>query len=341
MPASIKDIAQRLNISVSTVSYALNGGPRPVGKEVRDKVFEVAQELGYRPNRVARSMVTGRTHTIGVVPPEVGENVFLSPYLHLALNGIANEAGRHNQDIVLFTRFHKIGHDQMLSTILDGRVDGVIFVAPYFTAKTVELATALHLPCVTISGSPVERVRSYYIDNEGGMFQVLQHLYDLGHRNIAHIAGRLDMQDAMVRLQAYHGFLHEKNLPYRDEWVAKGQFLIEGGRKAMHELMSLPERPTAVTCANDEMAIGAMLATYDLGIKVPDEISVTGFDMTPSSAYVYPPITTIRQPIGDLGEAAVLAVLDLIEGKEPDRKTVFSTDLIVRASTSNPKKEPL
>lgn len=341
MATSIKDIAQRLNISVSTVSYALNGGPRPVKTEVRDKVLALAKELGYRPNRLARSMVTGRTHTLGVVPPEIGEDVFLSPYLHLALNGLANEAGRHHQDIVIFTRFRETEQNEMLSTILDGRVDGVIFIAPYFTSKTVELATALHLPCVAISGSSVEGVPSFCIDNEGGMTKVLQHLYDQGHRRIGHIAGRLDMQDALIRLQAYQAFLHEKKLPYRDEWVTKGQFLIEGGRKAMHELMNQPVRPTAVSCANDEMAIGAILATYDLGIKVPEEVSIAGFDMTPSSAHIFPPITTVRQPIGELGQAAVKALLNLIEGNGDIKDTVFETDLIVRESTSHPMKEIL
>ncbi len=339
MAASIKDIARKLNISVSTVSYALNGGPRPVREEIREQVLATARDLGYRPNRVAKSMVTGRSNTIGIVPPEVGDDAFLSPYLHLALNGISNEAGRMHQDILLFTRYRETEHEEMLSIILDGRADGVIFIAPYFTAKTVELATALHLPCVTISGAPVEGVTSFSINNEGGMAKVLQHLFDIGHRRIGHIAGRLDMQDALLRLQGYRMFLHEKKLPYRDEFVVKGQFLIEGGRRAMTELMNLPLRPTAVTCANDEMAIGAVLAAYDMGLRVPQDVSIAGFDMSPSSAHIYPPLTTVRQPIGELGQMALRTVIDLIEGRDGPTETIFETDLIVRESTNHPTEE--
>jgi len=263
----------------------------------------------------------------------------VSPVVNLSGNGVPTEAGRLHQDILLFTRYRETDQDEMLSTILDGRVDGVIFIAPFFTAKTVELATSLHLPCVTISGAPLDGVTSFSIHNETGMSKALEHLYSLGHRRIAHIAGRLDMQDSLLRLQAYRSFLHDKKLMYRDEWVAKGQFLIEGGRKAMHELMNLPLRPTAVACANDEMAIGAILATHDLGIKVPDVVSITGFDGSPESAYAYPPLTTVRQPTGELGQAALRAVISLIEGLETPETTIFETDLIVRESTCHPMEE--
>lgn len=334
MAVTIKDIAKRLNISVSTVSYALNGGPRSVPAEIRERVLELARELNYRPNRVARSMVTGRSHTIGIVPPEVTEDVFLSPYLHLALNGIANEAGLQHQDILLFTRYNETEHDEMVSVIVDGRVDGVIFIAPHFSHKTVELATSLHLPCVTVSGAPLEGVLSFSVDNEKGVQQALQHLYDLGHRKIAHIAGRLDMPDAILRLQGYQSFLRTHRIPYREEWVAMGQFQIDGGRRAMAQLLDLPDRPTAVMCANDEMAIGAMLTAFERGLRVPEDVSVVGFDMTPGSANVYPQLTTVRQPIGDLGRIAVRSLIAIIEGREPDAPTIYDTELVIRASTA-------
>lgn len=342
MATTIKDIAKTLGISVSTVSYALNGGPRSVPAELRARVLETARELNYRPNRVARSMVTGRSNTIGVVPPEVSEDVFLSPYLHLALNGIANEAGARHQDILLFTRCAETEHDEMVSVIVDGRIDGVIFIAPHFSHRTVELATSLHLPCVTVSGAPLEGVLSFSVDNERGMTQALDHVYALGHRDIAHIAGRLDMQDAILRLQAYQAFLRGKHLPYREEWVAMGQFQIDGGRRAMRQLLDLPRRPTAVVCANDEMAIGAMFAALERGLRVPEDLSVVGFDDSPGSTAVYPPLTTVRQPMGDLGRKAVRALLDLIEGREPDYRTILDTELAVRGSTAPfvpPKEE--
>jgi LacI family transcriptional regulator/LacI family repressor for deo operon, udp, cdd, tsx, nupC, and nupG len=339
MAATIKDIARNLGISVSTVSYALNGGPRSIPAEVKERVLSMAKELNYRPNRAARTMVTGKSDTIGVVPPDVTENVFLSPYLHLALNGLVNEAGRLHQDILLFTRYGETERNDITSVLVDGRVDGVIFVAPHFSDKSIELATSLHLPCVSVSGAPLDGMLTFCVNNEAGVNQALEHLYGLGHRRIAHIAGRLDMQDAMLRLQGYQAFLRSKHIPYREEWVGMGQFMIDGGRRAMAALLALPEPPTAVFCANDEMAIGALVEAYSRGWKVPDDISIVGFDMTPGSANVYPALTTVRQPISELSAAAVRALKLLIEGKAPEEDPVFETELVVRASTSRPKED--
>lgn len=338
MAATIKDIAKQLNISVSTVSYALNGGPRSVPDDIRESVLRVAKELNYRPNRVARSMVTGKSDTIGVVPPEVTDNVFLSPYLHLALNGIINEAGRQHQDVLLFTRCSEVDRDELASILVDGRVDGVIFIAPHFSEKSVELAASLHSPCATVSGVPLDGVLSFSVDNESGVASAMGHLYELGHRKIAHIAGRLDMQDALVRLQAYQAFLRNHHISYREEWVGMGQFTIEGGRRAMAQLLALPEPPTAVFCANDEMALGALFEAHSRQVRVPEDISIVGFDMTPGSENVYPGLTTVRQPIGELSAAAVRALKALIDGKEPQEPTVFQTELIIRQSTTCPKE---
>ncbi len=336
MASTIKDIAKRLNISISTVSYALNDGPRKVPEEVKAKVLAVAKELNYRPSRVARSMVTGRSDTIGIVPPDVIDNIFLSPYLHMALNGVFNEAGRLHQDVLLFTRYSESERDEMASMIVDGRVDGVIFIAPHFSERTIELATSLHSPCVSVSGFPLDGVHTFSVENEAGVRLALQHLYDLGHRKIAHIAGRLDMHDALDRLQSYQAFLRGKRITYQEEWVTMGQFTIEGGKRAMNTLLSLPDPPTAVFCANDEMAIGALMEAYALGKKVPEDISIVGFDGSPDSEHVFPTITTVKQPISELGAAAVRALHALIEGREPEDRSIFPAELIVRASTSSP-----
>jgi LacI family transcriptional regulator, galactose operon repressor len=133
--------------------------------------------------------------------------------------------------------------------------------------------------------------------------------------------------------------LRDKRLPYRDTWVTKGQFLIEAGGVALRELMCLEDRPTAIFCANDEMAIGATLECHRMGIRVPEELSIVGFDCSPTSEHVFPPITTIRQPIGELSAAAVRALVAQIEGKVIDFKTVFDTELVVRSSTAHPMEK--
>ncbi|MCE9559862.1 MAG: LacI family transcriptional regulator [Armatimonadetes bacterium] len=336
MAVTIKDIAQQLKISVSTVSYALNGGPRSVPDDVKKRVLALARELNYRPNRIARSMVTGRTHTIGVVPPEVTEDVFLSPYLHLALNGIANEARKHKQDILLFTRYNETDSEEMVSVLLDGRIDGVVFIAPHFNHKNVEMATSLHMPCVTVSGAPLEGVASFTVNNKVGMKAAMQHLYDLGHRKIGHIAGRDDMPDAILRLEAYREFIQSHDLPFHERWVGYGEFKINEGRDAMRKIMSQADCPTAITCGNDEMAIGALHEALQMGLRVPQDVSIVGFDMSQASTDAVLPLTTVRQPVTDLSVAAVKALMIFIEGGPSPETFILNPELVVRASTARP-----
>jgi LacI family transcriptional regulator len=339
MAATLKDIAKKLNISVSTVSYALNGGSRTVPENVKQAIVEVAREMNYRPNRIARSMITGRSHVIGIVPPEVYDDVFLSPYLQLALNGITNEAGHLHQDLLIYTRYSETDGHAIVDTILDGRVDGVIFIAPHVGQLALTRVSDAGLPCVSVGGVEHRGVPTFHVDNEGGMAKIVSHLLELGHKKVGHIAGRLNHDDAIVRLNAYQKTLRQAGIETRDEWIAQGRFEIDGGFEAMQELMALSDRPTAVCCANDEMAIGALRAALKLGLKVPEDVSITGFDMTPSSEHVAPAITTVRQPISELGVAAARAVFQLMEGKDRPSSKVFPAELIVRRSTTHPKED--
>jgi LacI family transcriptional regulator len=335
MAATIKDIAKELGISVSTVSYALNGGPRTVSDEVKRQVAEVARRLNYRHGRLLRVPTGGRCQTIGVVPPEVGEDALLSPYIHMAMNGICNEAGRLCLDLLLFSMHRPGERENLASSLLDGRIDGAVFIAPCVTANTLKQVSENGLPCTIISGTPIQGIPAVNVDNSTGMREALEHLYERGHRRIGHIAGRLDQKDAWDRFYTYRQFHYDKGLNYSENYVAKGQFLIEGGRHAFRELMSLPSPPTAIACASDDMALGALLEAYDMGVKVPQEVSLTGFDMAPSSANIYPPITTVKQPIEDLGEHAVRQLMALIEGRPTAPETVLPTALVIRESSGS------
>ncbi len=339
MAATIKDIAQSLKLSMSTVSYALNGGPRSVSEDVRRKVALRARELGYRPNKIAKSLATGRAHAIALVPPQVSEDWFLSPYLILAFNGVVKEAGRRGLDVVVYTAVEEADPSEVMAKFQDGRVDGVIFVAPFVDKQLHSFASTCPLPSAAITGQPVDGISSFCVDNERGIRLSLQHLYGLGHRKIAHIAGRRGLQDAEARRMAFLNFADEMELCQSPGYCEEGDFTIEGGRRAMRQLLSLPERPTAVVCANDEMAIGALKQAANMGIRVPHDVSVTGFDDSPNSSFVIPSLTTVRQPIMSMGEAAVGALASLIAGDPYPSLTIFPTELIVRDSTSYPTKE--
>ena len=167
MAATIKDIARKLNISTSTVSYALNGGPRTVPKEVKERVLALARELEYRPNRIARSLVTRRTNAIGVVPPAIMENVFLSPFVRSAWNGLVNAAGPLGQDLFLYTGHDRNSPDEPGQELLDGRIDGIVFIAPRPDAGAVQFVHDRKFPYSVLSGAAPGM--SFNADNEGGV----------------------------------------------------------------------------------------------------------------------------------------------------------------------------
>ena len=338
MAATIKDIARTLRISTSTVSYALNGGPRTVPAEVRDRVLETAKALGYRPNRIARSMITGRTNTYGVVPTEVSINLARSPYSQLVLNGILNAAEVMRRDVLIFTGFDQRKGELFADTLLDGRVDGVIFMAPPNENPIFAHLEEAEFPYVVTSTERYPNVPAFTCDNVGGVRAALAHLYELGHRRIATLYGKPWLDEGELRLQTFRKFMKDHELEVPPEWIMDGDFTQNTGYEAAEKLLSLSNLPTAVFCANDEMALGFLRAATDRGVSIPKQISLVGFDDSPFAFGVTPSLTTVRQPLEEMGAAAIQALEALREGQPASNRT-FSTRLMVRATTSSPPED--
>lgn len=336
MAATIKDIARILKISTSTVSYALNGGPRTVPEEVKNKVLELAKELDYRPNRVARSLVTGRTNSVGVVPPAVGADVFLSPFVRAAWNGLVSAAAPLDQDLLLYTGHDRNRPEDQGFELMDGRIDGVVFIAPRPDAGSLRAVAQRGLPLATVSGERAEGGISYTCDNRGGVREAVRHLVTLGHRRIAHITGNLAAGDGVVRHEAFLAALSEFGVEPDHDLIVHGNFTIVTGAECGNYLLDLPKPPTAVFCSNDEMAYGMCQVARERGVSVPEQLSVVGFDDTVMNAIVTPPLTTVRQPINDMAIASLRAVVRLIQGGDPPQAHEFPTELIVRGSTAEP-----
>lgn len=337
MAATIKDIARRLNLSVSTVSYALNHGPKPVSAEVKAEVARVALELGYRPNRVARSLVTRRSRAIGVVLPQIERDSLLSSYIQISLNTIVNQAEDDHYDVMLLTAAERNRSAGLSDVLQDSRVDGVILIAPPEEEETFRLLRQYSMPFAVVAGGDSQPGPFFRADDVEGVRQAMAHLWDLGHRRIAHFAGRATVLDARVRLAAYQAFLQERGVEVPEAYVQNGGYVREAGR-LLPAMMSLPEPPTAIFCANDEMAIGAMFEARRLGIRVPNDLSVVGFDDTPPAEGFDPPITSVRQPIEEMTQAAFLEVLGQIERRPAGTGRVFSTMLTRRTSTAAPRR---
>lgn len=335
MATRLKDIADHLNISISTVSYALNGGPRSVPDDIRQRVLEAAKELNYLPNRLARSLAAGKTKTIGVLPDSITRGLTLVPYFQTCFNGIVNELETWDYDVLLYTRVFPNDPDRLVAMLLDGRVDGVILLAPLKSSSVIARTEAAHVPSVVLFGEAQETIPAIKCDNQGGMRLAVQHLASLGHRKIGHIHGGSDKVDASERMDAFTAAIHEFGLESRSEWNRYGAFTPDGGDEAAIQIFAQATRPTALVCGNDGSAVGVYRAAQRLGLRIPEDISVTGFDDGPSAQVLIPQLTTVRQPMEAMGMAAAHAVMDLIQNR-PVQSQTFSTELVIRESTSRP-----
>jgi len=336
MAATIKDIARALNISTSTVSYALNGGPRKVPASVRDRVLRTAQELNYRPNRVAKSLVMRRSFTLGVLPTEATENLAVVPYFEQCFNGIINEAEVKEYDVLVYSRFSQgADTEQVLASLLDGRADGIVLIAPLVDTPVLRELQFRNIPHSVVN-SMVEGSVCYSCDNSSGVRLAVEHLYSLGHRKIGHLAGRQSLQDGIERKEAFIQVMRDFELEVRPEWILDTDFSPNIGRMRAKEIFAMDDLPTALFCANDEIAVGVYQAAWELDISIPENMSVVGFDNSSLSTVMLPALTTVRQPVSAMGSEAVRGLLAQIEG-QPIASRRFETELVVRSSTSPPK----
>jgi LacI family transcriptional regulator len=332
MRASIREVAREAGVSITTVSHALSG-KRPVSGATRRRIKAAARRLGYRPNQVAASMITGRTQTLGVLVPDIA-NPFFSGLVHAA-EGAAAARGytvvfsTAELDPVLETRAVEVLHDK--------RVDALLYLggtdsdnrALRSLAKTGAPIVALDeaLPTIPRDASLVT------VDNEEGGRLAARHLLELGHAELGVVTGPSGLPTARDRLKGFStgaGALkpHRRRIRYAEAYT------IEGGRAAARGLLEREPEITALFCANDLMALGALEAARALGREIPRGLSVVGFDDIFVSALVSPALTTIRQPLARLGKEAAELAIDLIEGHAtgPERR-ILPVDLVVRDST--------
>lgn len=326
---TIKDVARLANVSVATVSRALNGHDN-VTEAVRNSVLKVAAELRYSPHAAARSLSSRRTHTVGVVLPDLHGEFFSE-----LVRGIDQVAREHGQ-YLLVSSYH--GHPEEQGAALRamrGRVDGLLVMSPYVNDSgflTENLSSSL--PVVLINTHlPDAGFVSLRIDNYGGAMQMVRHLIECGHRRIAFIAGPDDNFDARERLRGYRDAL-ATHLPQAQEWVLPGDFDEASGHAAGGSIATSAERPDAVFAANDMMALGCLFGLKQAGIDVPGEIALVGFDDIPLARYVHPPLTTMRVDIAELGGRAMRALLDRLRDAVPaPMSALLAPQLIVRQST--------
>lgn len=330
---TIKDVARVAQVSVATVSRALNGHGN-VAEEVRTRVFAAAQELRYTPHAAARSLSSRRTQTLGVVLPDLHGEFFSE--LMRGIDQVARAQHLH----LLVSSYHGNPQEQGAALrAMRGRVDGLLVLSPFVAAPT-QLSEHLEpsLPTVLMnSQAGLDGSAVLGVDNHGGAMAMVEHLVAGGHRRIAFIAGPQDNFDAHERLRGYRDAL-ARLLPDATAWVVQGDFDEASGHRAGRELLSASPRPDAVFAANDMMALGCLFAFAQAGVRVPTDVALAGFDDIPLARYVHPALTTIRVNIAELGARAARLLIariasDATADEASAEPSVLATELIVRESS--------
>ncbi|MFH0245503.1 LacI family DNA-binding transcriptional regulator [Streptomyces sp. HK10] len=331
---TIKTVAARAGVGRTTVSRVLNGSAL-VSDEARQAVQTAIAELGYVPNSVARSLVTSRTDSIALVIPESESRLGSEPYFSAVIRGVSNGlAGTQIQLLLTLVRDQR-EMDQLTRFLTARRVDGVLLVSVHRDDPLPGLLEKLGLPTVLAGRrSPAEPLNHVHSDNVGGAHGAVRHLIERGRGEIATITGPLDMDVADSRLRGWRDALDGAGREAGGELVAPADFTEEGGRLAMRELLERRPRLDAVFAASDVMAAGALAELRRRGRRVPDDVAVVGFDDSIVARHTDPPLTTVRQPVEEIGRT--ITELLLREIGEPGgmrRHMVLPTSLVVRDST--------
>ncbi len=328
---TLRMVAREAGVSASTVSRIINGTVN-VSDGLKQAVEAAIAKFDFRPNAAARGLALGKTLTIGVVAQAID-----SPFYGEGLRGI-EVCLRERGYAPLFMSGNWRGEDEdrCMRELIARGVDGIIVFAGRLSDATLKRYAKEVSVVVTGRQLRSKGLFSLQIDDRQGAMLAVRHLVELGHRRIAFITGSEDHPDAIERLGGYKKALEEAGLDFDPKLVAVGDWHEQGGLRATLELLDSNTHFTALFCVNDQTAYGALLGLFKRGLSVPGDVSVVGFDDLPSSAYRVPPLTSVRQSVGTLGEQSAQAVLELLAGNRP-RISPPPVELVIRESTAPPR----
>jgi LacI family transcriptional regulator len=329
MNPTIKDVANLAGVHPSTVSRVINNDSR-ISEKTKNKVLLIIKKLGYTPNAIARGLKTKRTNTLGMLIPDI-----TNPFFAEIARGVEDAANKNNFNVILCNTDDKLKKERTYLEILRGkRVDGLILGTAHIRDKSILELEKKKFPYILVSRN-IEGLdkNCVIVDDVAGGIIVTEYLIKLGHRRIAHITGPLKTRSALNRLKGYKLALKKYEIEYRDELAGQGDFRIKGGYQVMKRFLKLPEPPTAIFAANDLLALGAIQVIQKKKYHIPEDFCIIGFDDIRLASFVYPPLTTIRQPMLEMGAIAVKMLLKIIEeGEFNQRKIVLKPKLIIRES---------
>ncbi len=337
---TLEEVAARAGVGRGTVSRVINGSPR-VSEATRAAVEAAVAELGYVPNTAARALAANRTDAIAMVVPEPETRFFSEPYFSDILKGVGAQLSDTEMQLLLIFAGSDRERRRLAQYLAAHRVDGVLLVSVHADDPLPDLLSQLEIPAV-ISGprSEHETLPSVDSDNYGGGRSAVEHLIERGRSRIATITGRLDVYGAQRRIEGYRDALEDAGREVDERMIVPGDFTEEGGRRAMWELLERCPDLDAVFAESDVMAAGARQVLREAGRRLPDDVAMVGYDDSAIARHMDPPLTSVRQPIEEMGRAMIDLLLDEIADRRPAisrglerRQVVLPTELVARASS--------
>ena len=327
----MREVAEHAGVSVTTVSHVVNN-TRAVNPDTRKRVEEAMRILGYQPNVVARSLRRGKTHTIGIILPDSANTYFAE-----VVRGVEDTSFSHGYSVILCNSDNDLDKERLYTNVLlEKQVDGSIIVAAGLSSENIRNLLAREIPLVLVDRRVPEVDADYVLtDNQGGGRLATSHLIDRGHRAIACIAGPEGVKLSSDRIAGYQQALEQAGIAIQPQLILRGDFQYQSGYHAAQRLFGNRSMPTAIFACNDLMAIGAYRFAHEKGLRIPDQLSIVGFDDIRLAAYAYPPLTTIRQSKHTMGASAAKLLLERMTNRElAPRLEILETQLVIRQSTA-------
>lgn len=330
----IRDVAKHARVSIATVSRTINNVPT-VDKELAKRVWKSIEELNYFPNTQARALVSGRSRLFGLLISEI-----TNPFFPELIQGFEDFAVENNYEILIgSTNYDPQRMEICIRRMIERNVEGVAVMTFGIEEPLLDELVSRNIPMVFVDvAPPSESVSTLVVNYHEGIRQGVQHLAALGHRKLSFISGPMHQRSCQLRKSAFLNSAAEIGVDPSEEWLVEGDHTLEGGMRAMEKILKSKELPTAVMCSNDMTAIGALRVLAKEGLRVPEDLSVIGFDDIHLAEYVYPPLTTVRMSRNDLARAAFSALRSHVEPMHAQAKKAWpiSTKLTVRQSTGFP-----
>ena len=335
--ATINDVAKKAGVSITTVSHVINE-TRFVSEELRNKVNQAIIEVGYFPNQLARGLRSGVTATVGLMIPD-NSNPFFAE-----ISKIIETVGFENGYSVILC--NSSGNTEKeaayIDTLLSHQIDGIVLISVNSTVEHLEKIKQHNIPFVLVDRDiPHYDGDTVLVNNEMGGYHATKYLLELGHRKIACIEGSSNLNPSSDRARGYIRALQLEGIPVREEYMATGNFDYQSGEQAFEKIWSLEDKPTAIFACNDMMAIGVLKKAKSMGVHIPEDVSLVGFDNISFASAVSPALTTVSQPIEELSKKAISILINKIqnrENREPFKRIVLNTKLVIRESCLPYKK---